>query len=222
MSGNKLPLRMDFVCSNCGKIVNRLVSQVENKDLVFCDPYCKGMYAQKKQLDRVKCKKSYFQEDIKDVEIKRIMNFVIKKYRAKYRYTQAFYDAELEQECLIAIWKHNATANDGLGNKQGFYRVVFRNAIKDFLKKFVHLKLEVGGEEAESFMKNKEQSTYNDTGYADVVKQLKEFSKNSDIWGVFYDYYLTEKTMDEVAKERGVSRKFVKNRLKIIEDAITA
>ncbi len=31
MSGNKLPLRMDFVCSNCGKIVNRLVSQVKNK-----------------------------------------------------------------------------------------------------------------------------------------------------------------------------------------------
>ena len=149
-------------------------------------------------------------------------DFVIKKYRAKYRYTQAFYDAELEQECLIAIWKHNTTANNCLGNKQGFYRVVFRNAIKDFLKKFVHLKLELGGEEAESYMKNKEQSTYTDTGYADVVKQLKEFSKNSDLWGVFCDYCLTEKTMDEVAKERGVSRKFVKNRLKIIEDAITA
>jgi hypothetical protein len=84
------------------------------------------------------------------------------------------------------------------------------------------LKLEVGGEEAESYMKNKEQSTYNDTEYADIVKQLKELSKNSGLWGLFYDYYLTEKTMDEVAKERGVSRKFVKNRLKTIEDAITA
>lgn len=186
--------------------VKRRLSKVKNPERVFCNNQCRARFTEREKLKQYMLTDTDFLTEINDKELQRVASISIHRAFRKYSDARKYSFSDLWQEICIAVWKYGKRANNGKGEKYGFYRSTFDKALLSFFQDNDWNVQELCLDDALHIYASEPDI---DIIGVKLVKEIEDKAKKKKNWLWFRDYYLKGFSSSQIAEHYKVNMREV-------------